>query len=599
MNKQDIKTALKQLYPSFQASDLYDKLIYIIKSFKITKPDYLRQWDEKLEKSWYKSSDHIFYVLYADLFCADELTGEKLEGISKRINYFKELGVTNIHILPCLKSSGDAGFAVDDYRQIDPDIGNINQFKELIKKLHENNIKITFDLVLNHTSDNHIWAKEVKKGSKKYLDYYIRDKTKSGKSWPLVPDIFPEFAPGHWDYVPEIDEYLWASFYSRYPYKNKKYNDFAQWDLNYKNPEVLFEMIKNMLYLANLGVDVFRFDAIPHMWKRHGTDCFSLNEVYKIVNVFYFALHEVARVSDILVEASVETELLKKYFQNGNTMHLAYNFSLMPALWYAVTFEDTCYIKQCLRLFKDIPKNCELIIFDENHDEVNFSKLKELVGERKAGEIFSNLFIHFTKGRKGLPFRFKEGIDKYSTAISGTRWSLLGGDLTKNVKQNDLLIKKVLLMDAFKLSIGGIPMFYQGEEIGISNDYSYQKDPVKKVDSRFIKRIKIYDSMREKRNIRNTKEYKIFNKLKYLVQIRKKYEAFGYGKFKLTEDKNMDLLVFERYLKRERIFVILNFSNKKQEYTLTRNYYDLIEKKNVGKKYIEIEPFGFKWFISR
>ena len=251
-----------------------------------------------------------------------------------------------------------------------------------------------------------------------------------------------------------------------------------------------------------------------------------------------------------------------------------------------------------MRLFKDIPKNCELIIFDENHDEVNFSKLKELVGERKAGIIFSNLFIHFTKGIKGLPFRFKEGIDKYSTAISGTRWSLLGGDLIKNVKQNDLLIKKVLLMDAFKLSIGGIPMFYQGEEIGISNDYSYQKDPVKKVDSRFIKRIKIYDSMREKRNIRNTKEYKIFNKLKYLVQIRKKYEAFGYGKLKIIENMNKNLLVFERYLKDEKIFIILNFSKGMQKYISSKDYFDLIGNKSIKRGLIKIEPYGFKWFLE-
>ncbi len=596
ITKKELRSVLKSLYPSSR-EDFGRKLHDIISVYKNKRPNSLKKWDKRIEKLWYKQNNNIMYILYADLFNCDDKEGDKLKGLINRLNYLKELGVTNIHILPCLKNSGDAGFAVDSYRDIDYRIGTINDFKRLTNEAHKKGIMITFDLVLNHTSDKHKWAKKLKAGSKKYRNYYIIDETKTGKSWEKVIDIFPEFAPGHWDYIPEIDEYVWATFYSRYPFKGKKYNDFSQWDLNYRNPDVLLGMIENILFLANCGVDVFRFDAIPHMWKEKGTDCFSSPQVYKVIQIFRYALEKAAPKSAILVEACVGIKQLNKYFNNGNTAQLAYDFILMPALWYSMIKKESVSLKKVLNRRRKIPDYCEWITFDVNHDEVSFLTLGEIFKGRDGIEATRYLFRNLTSKDKGIPFRFKPKIDKYGNAVSGTKWSLLGGDIAKGGKDKSVVVKKIMLMNAFKLSVGGIPQFYQGEELGLSNNYAYKDNPIKKMDSRFIKRLEITDKMRQKRKQEGTRENEIFNKLKKLISIRKKYNIFGNGKFKLLKS-NKYMLCFERKNKNEKLLVLINFLNKKQKYYLNSDYKDIIHSATLKRGNLTIGAYEFRWLCK-
>lgn len=593
----EIKSIISKVYGKKSTEDIYSELLTIIKEAKKNRPIHLKNWDKKLQKYWYKDRSNIMYILYADLFAESEKKGDKLKGLTRRLNYFSDLGITNIHILPILKTSGDAGFAVDDYREIDTSIGSMNDFIELCRNAHKKNIKITFDLVLNHTSDSHQWAKQVKRGNKKFLDYFIVDETKSGKSWPDVHDVFPEFAPGHWDYVPEIDEYVWATFYSRYPIKGKKYNNFAQWDLNYENPEVLISMIDNMLYLANCGVDVFRFDAIPHMWKQKGTDCFNLSQVHDIMRIFRFALEKAVPKNAILVEACGAYRDIIPFLEDGNSAHIAYDFMTTAALWYAIVSEDLSILKKILKEKPRIPSTCEWIVFDVNHDEVSFGKIE---GYSKNKNVVKYLFFEFEKDNKGVPFKYDEDKDDYGIAISGTKWSLLGGDQAKNQSELNNVFKKIMLMNAYKLSIGGIPMFYQGEELGMSNDVSYKKDPRRKMDSRFIKRQKISDKVRGERNMEGTKQYKIFREIKRLIEIRKNYKIFGEGETKIFNTRTSELLVFERRSKLRKLLVIINFSEKEKNYRIEESYYDIIGKRRFEKgDIIKIKPLSFYWLLEK
>lgn len=594
ISKCAIKSLLKNLYPDFSSKELIDKLDSIITLAKKERCRDLKNWDKRLDKLWYKQSENIMYVLYADLFAADAAKEAKLKGLIERLDYLTDLGVTNIHILPALESSGDAGFAVDNYRKIDPELGTMADFKRLTRAAHAKGIKITFDLVLNHVSDSHKWASELKRGNKKYFDYFIIDETKTGKSRLKIPDMFPEFAPGHWDYVPEIDKYVWATFYSRYPIKGKKYNNFAHWDLNYKNPDVLFGMIENMLFLANRGVDVFRLDAVSYLWKELGTDCLCLSQVYEFMYIFCYALESLAPKATILVEACVANNDLVKFFKKDASAQLAYNFTIMPFLWYSVIRENVIMLSSILSFRSFIPRNCSWITFDVCHDEVNLERIEANVPGKKGQMITKFLFDSLIKDSKGEPFRFKEG-EKYGYGVSGTKWSLLGGDLARNEKEINIVIKKIMLINAFKLSIGGVPLFYQGEELALSNDYSYKKDPKKSMDSRFVKRQKITDEMRERRKIRKTKEYKVFNELKKLIDIRKRYKIFGHGRTRIKRSRNSKLLVFERKFGKERLLVIMNFCGKQQRYLLKSAFKDLASGADVGKGKIYIEPYSFLW----
>jgi len=468
----------------------------------------------------------------------------------------------------------------------------MKDFEIFTSKAHKKGIKVTLDLVLNHTSDSHKWAKKLKKGDKKYRDFYIIDETKTGKAWPKLRDVFPEFAPGHWDYLPEIDEYVWATFYSKYPEKGRKYNDFAQWDLNYGNFDVLIEMIENILFLANKGVDVFRFDAVPHMWKVKGTDCYSLAEVYDIVNIFYYVLHKVAPRSEILVEACVPTKELLKYFEKGQSTHLAYNFILASSLWDSLMRKDVGLLKKAVRLFLILPKKCTFLNFDVNHDEINFSHIRNLSSKGDAEKNLEDMFKYYTKDGKGVPFRFRKGVDKYGSAVSGTKWSLLGGDFEDS--SEDLVIRKIMLLNAFKLTVSGVPMFYQGEELGLSNDFSYLQDENKKGDSRFIKRIKITDNIRNKINKRGTKQYKIYNQLKKLISIRKKHKAFKLNNIKCIYSKDKGILK----LGNNDFLSMFNFSDKSKNVALKENYKSILNNKRVKEGQVEVGAYEFKWLYK-
>ena len=253
--------------------------------------------DHGLAPNWYRSHIHAAYVLYADLFCADQPAGKKLSGLTERLGYFEDLGIDLLHVLPLLDSTGDGGFAVRDFTRVAGAIGTLEDLKQLIRQCHERGMFVALDFVLNHVADTHTWAQQALTDAS-YKDYFIWDP--DGQPWPGVPDIFPEFAPGHWDFVPDVPNagaWVWSTFYKCRPRGLEPrwpVSKFAQWDLNYANPAVLLAMLDQLLQLANWGVDVFRLDAVPFLWKRPGTSCMGLPEGHVIVKLLRLGLDLVA-----------------------------------------------------------------------------------------------------------------------------------------------------------------------------------------------------------------------------------------------------------------------------------------------------------------
>ncbi|MBN2016032.1 hypothetical protein JW766_04335 [Candidatus Dojkabacteria bacterium] len=589
MNTKKIIKLFSVVYPNHYAKDLLERFSDIVNRYKSKRPDYLKNYDRKLPSYWYKKSDNIMYVLYADLFCADEPDGGKIKGIIKRLDYFKQLEITNLHILPILETSGDGGFAVDDYRKVDPRFGSMNDLKKLCKFAHNSGIRITLDLVLNHVSDNHKWAVGYKKGMKKYRKYFIIDETGTGKSWGKdVADVFPEFAPGNWDYVPETKEYVWATFYSKYPKGPlKRYNDFAQWDLNYKNPAVLFAMIENILYLANIGVDVFRFDAIPHMWKEKRTCCFALPQNLLIVKLFRAALDEVAPKSAILNEANGSYDEIVSFFSDGDSNQISYNFVIPHNLFYAIVTGNIRPLMITLNSVPKIPQNCQWVVFDVNHDELSLGK----IGAKGNKKISRLLVKEFSKDRRALPFGYDPGRDDLPRGMAGTIWSMLGGDSARNGKEMEAVLRKIFLLNAFKLFVGGIPQFYQGEELGLSNDFSFQKDLVKKNDNRFVKRSFITDAVRNKVFSKNSKEAKIHKKIKELISLRKKYHEFIDTTLSEVKSKKTALILVKK-TKKGAFFSIFNFGKDKVNLTLKGRCVDLASGQSLSDK-VNLDGYSF------
>lgn len=558
-----LSTLLYQLYPKYEDIDkLVIQVETLIKKGRQQRSNTLKQWDRILTKTWHTQADHVFYVLYVDLFSPEVKPGQYLQALIQQLDYFVELGVTTIHLLPMYQSSGDAGFAVDDYRTVDKRYGTVPDLRRFIQLAHHRGIKIALDFVLNHTSDNHRWARLAKQGSRYYQQFYIIDTTHTGKSWPNVRDIFYEFAPGHWDYVPEIDEYVWATFYLRRvkPNEPARY-PFAQWDLNYHNPQVLQAMISNLIFLANLGVDLFRFDAIAYIWKKFNTSCLNLPENHVICKILRYVLKKIAPHSVILGEAHIALLNINEYFENDNELQLLYNFTLEGALWYTLYKQNTTVLIKTIKKIPLSQKNCSLIILDECHDDLPLDKFEGLFNKDKMHVVAKNLMRYYTRYKRGLPYYSKSGVNQTNYGVCGTRWSMLDGD-----------IRQVLLMDRMKFTLGGIPLIYMGQELGVSNDYSYQADSLKSKDHRFVKRVALVKTQKNNRLLPNTKEQRIFQHLHYLAKLRQQYPALAQIKTQCIKQKNKHVLVYYKRQRTQTIVVVHNISGVKQSIKLPKPY---------------------------
>ena len=192
------------------------------------------------------------------------------------------------------KGKSDGGYAVADFRKVRPDLGTMKDLARLTEKCHENGMNVCMDFVMNHTSEEHEWAKHARAGEGEYMSrYFFYDNGNIPARYEeTVPQVFPTTAPGNFTWLPEIGHYVLTTFY---PY---------QWDLNYRNPRVFNEMMYNFLFLANQGMDIIRIDAVPYIWKELGTSCRNLKEVHTIA-AEVCAVHE-GTIQTALIESVSE-----------------------------------------------------------------------------------------------------------------------------------------------------------------------------------------------------------------------------------------------------------------------------------------------------
>jgi amylosucrase len=303
---EDLYSPLKQLYgerPDFQQQ--FDALFAQMLDAYAARPDELRLLDleRQFVPDWFEKSNMVGYVCYTDLFAG------KLAGVRDRISYLRELGVTYLHLMPILQPRpdvNDGGYAVMDYRAVNPALGNMADLQALANELHQSGIGLCVDLVLNHTAKEHEWAQRAITGEAEYLDYYhsFSDRILPDAYEPTLPEVFPDFAPGNFSWYPLMagsGRWVWTTF-----------NEY-QWDLNYANPHVFREMADIMLFLANRGVDILRLDAVPFIWKRIGTNCQNQPEVYLLIQAFRALMRVVAPAIIFKAEAIEPPNCLISY----------------------------------------------------------------------------------------------------------------------------------------------------------------------------------------------------------------------------------------------------------------------------------------------
>lgn len=564
MDVERIKSLYDHLYKEHSEGAVYfQKLLDVISKSRNERPVALKERDQqkKQKGNWFLSNEIVGMSLYVDRFAGN------LQNLETKIDYFNKIGVNFLHILPIFESppqASDGGYAVSNFKKVDDRFGSLEDLVNLQKKMTSEGMYLMLDIVINHTSSQHEWALKAKQGKKHYQDYFyfFDDRSIPDAYDKTMPEVFPESAPGNFTYVPESDKWVMTVFHN------------YQWDLNYRNPAVFVEMIDNIFFYANLGVDILRIDAPAFTWKQLGTTCQNLPEAHIILQLIKQCVRLSVPGMALLGEAIVAPQQIMKYFGDaddpGNECDFAYNATQMALQWDALATGDTKVMMASQEDLLKKPSAVSWINYTRCHDDIWFGFEDEKImavgsDPLKHRQFLKDYYTHVTDESPARGALFANNPKTNDARISGTLASLCGlEEALENKDQEaiDLSIKKILLMQAYSFFIGGIPMLYYGDELGYINDYTYQQDETKNYDNRWLHRPLINWERANKVNDTESIEARIFSGTQQLIKLRKKINAFSdHNNVSWINVGNTQLAAFRRTDNNTNVVCLFNFSN--------------------------------------
>ena len=560
----------------------------------------LKRMDRERAKNpqWYKGNRMVGMMMYTDAFAGD------LKGVLKHLNYIEECGVNYLHLMPLLdtpEGRSDGGYAVSDFRKVRPDLGTMEDLECLAAECHKRDVSICLDFVMNHTSEDHEWARKARMGDPEYQSrYFFYDNYDLPAQFErTVPEVFPTTAPGNFTWVADAGKYVMTTFY---PY---------QWDLNYWNPVVLNEMVGNMLNLVNRGIDVIRIDAVPYIWKQLGTNCRNLPQVHSIVRIMRIICEIVCPGVLLLGEVVMEPDKVVPYFGSVEKpeCHMLYNVTTMAATWNSVATKDIRLLRQQMNVVSGLPKDYVFLNYLRCHDDIgwglDYPWLRQFGIDEVSHKKYLNDFLTGQyPGSFGRGELYNSDPESGDARLCGTTASLCGIEKAAFEKDAEALEKAVrldLMLHAYMLSQSGIPVIYSGDEIGQENDYTYHENPRKWDDSRYLHRGDFRWDLEKKRSVKGSLQEKIFDGIKKLETIRAQYPVFCTDAQVWTIDTWDDsILGLVREYGEEKVIALFNFSEFDKVAWINEEdgmYTDLISGRAMEAKGVEIPAYGVYWLM--
>ncbi len=556
----------------------------------------LKKLDIEREKQpdWYKKNDMLGMMFYIDNFAGN------LKGVESRLDYLEKCNVNYIHLMPFLdtpKGRSDGGYAVSDFRKVQEKLGTMEDLEKLTASCHQKNMNVCMDFVMNHTSEDHEWARKARRGDGEYMSryFFFNNRQIPDEYEKTVPQVFPTTAPGNFTWLPEIDHYVMTSFY---PY---------QWDLNYKNPRVFNEMMYNFLYLANRGIDIIRIDAVPYIWKELGTQCRNLKQVHTIVRMMRMISEIVCPGILLLGEVVMEPEKVAPYFGTVDKpeCHMLYNVTTMATTWHTVATRDVRLLKRQLDIVNHLPKEYVFLNYLRCHDDIgwglDYATLQaDGFGERSHKQYLNDYFQGYAGNSTSRGELYNADPVTGDARFCGTTASMCGIEKA-GFEQDEEAMERAICLDvmlhAYMFMQSGIPVLYGGDEIGQVNDYTYKEDPDKAQDSRYIHRGAMNWQLVEKIVDERSVEGRIFKQLGRLERIRKSEKIFMTDADAWTfETGENSVLGIGRYYEGKTLLGLFNFSEYDKTIELSEkeeSYIELFSGKTVKAGQIEIPAYGF------
>ena len=597
--KAEMEDIFRRLYES---DEKLDDLIDIMKKYHKERNRELKELDKKREKDpfWYKRGDMLGLTMYTDLFAGS------LKNLKDKVDYLDRLSLKYLHLMPLLKmpeKDNDGGYAVEDFFSIDPRFGTNEDLADLTAQLRKHGISLCLDFVMNHTASTHEWAKKAENGDKHYQDYYMcfSDRTYPDEYEKTTPEVFPSTAPGNFIWNEKMQKWVLSSFY---PF---------QWDLNYRNPEVLNEMLRSALYLANLGVEVFRLDAVPYIWKKLGTTSRNLPEVHLIVRLMRIVLEIVCPSVILKGEVVMAPKELKAYFGTPEApeCHLLYNVSLMVNFWSSLASQDVRLLEHMAEDILSMGEHCSFVNYIRCHDDIGWGLDEDY--ERKIGidPLKHKIFLYrFFEG--SFPGSYSLGqlynYDRVSldARSCGTTASLCGIENGRNHFDDTMIemgVKRDLLMHAALYSFRGFPMLSSGDEIGQLNDWSYMNNPSLALDSRNIHRSHFNWDNEKKAQEGKGYEGEIMKGILTLDRVRKTEPCFApEAKVNTWKSHSDGVFSIRRTIEGRDMLCVMNFRGSKEKVHydyFMGEYEDLFTKRVVNPGIgFELQPYEYLYLVQ-
>jgi maltose alpha-D-glucosyltransferase/alpha-amylase len=518
---------------------------------------------------WYK--DAVVYSLYVDLF------NKNIQGLIEKLDYLETLGITCLWLLPILESPmKDAGFDISDYTKIRDSLtgGDEDVFDEFLLEAHKRGMRVIFDIALNHCSIEHPWFQEAisdKNSSKR--DYFIwsdsQDKYKEARI------IFKGLCTSNWEWESNTEQYYFHRFFAIQP------------DLNYRNPRVLLEMTKVLVNWKLRGLDGFRADAIPYIWKEEGTNCENLPKTHTVVKFFRAALDFIEEDTLLLAEACQPPKKVVEYFGDGDECNAAYHFPVMPRIYRSLAEQSNEAVQMALSpdfTPQDIPDNCQWMMFLRCHDELTL----EMVTPEERKTVF-DFYV------KDPLWNFREG-----EGISARLATLF--------EENP---KRIKLAYSIMFSLLGTPIVFYGDEFAKTNDmnfYTEQVELTKIKDSRYLVRGRInWDEVEDKLKGDNLAS-DIYTFMRMIIAARKAHPVLGRGSLEFLSVKDSEgkartqVLAYNRSMEDDReknVTIIQNLSDQQiriiPPVTISKNMDLLGTTIKINEETLTLAPYEFLW----
>ena len=595
--QEELRALYNTIYPNDQQA--YEYFVAMLHRMFLSRKEALHEQDAQREQDpqWFKAKDFVGMMLYTNAF------GGTLQGVKEKLGYLNECGVNYLHLMPLLLSPegrSDGGYAVADFRTVQPQLGTMEDLEALADACRAQGTCLCLDFVMNHTSEDHEWAKKARAGEPGYRErYFFYDNWEIPNRYEeTVPQVFPTTAPGNFTWLEDCQQVVMTTFY---PY---------QWDLNYANPVVMNDMTENLLYLTNRGIDVIRLDAVPYIWKELGTSCRNLPMVHTMVRLMRLACEIVCPSVLLLGEVVMEPAKVVPYF--GSTekpeCHMLYNVTTMATTWHTLATGDVSLLRRQLDTVCALPKEFLFLNYLRCHDDIGWGLDYAWLNARfGTDEVAHKRYLNqwFTGQWPGSVSRgelYNDDPRLGDARLCGTTASLCGLETACDAMSQARAVGCDLMLHAWMFTQSGIPVLYSGDEVGQCNDESYHQDPNKCADSRYLHRGNFPWEAAEQRHVEGTVQHELFHGLRRLETLRAQYPCFQPDADVWTFDTGSPhVLGVGRWSNGCKLMAFFNFSDRFLTVTCPEagDYHEIMYD-NFYKdlRQFQLYPYGFAWMMQ-